>query len=245
MNEIFDDSITITIRDFTKKYANKEMKKYETDLFTLCDFSWQLIYFPSGNPLFKINNKYFSLYLKFVEDLYSISLNTKFRITLIDNNNNHNNNTCESIYKFKNKNDDWGFGYFIELFDLLNSKFLNDDCLTILIQSKINNHILRNPKYQFEFANPDSFAAKNLVCSICVDILYEPVSSLCSHLFCKKCIESWNYTNKQCPICRADITILVPSLLANNLLHDTQFICQNFTGTLKELEIKLKSKYLQ
>ncbi|CDW81774.1 zinc finger (c3hc4-type ring finger) family protein [Stylonychia lemnae] len=44
-----------------------------------------------------------------------------------------------------------------------------------------------------------------LTCTICLDLLYQPVSTQCGHTFCKKCIsDSLNYKN-QCTICREPI----------------------------------------
>lgn len=45
-----------------------------------------------------------------------------------------------------------------------------------------------------------------LKCSICTDIFYEPITLLCQHSFCKKCLDNSN-TNK-CPYC--NLKIFVP-----------------------------------
>lgn len=44
-----------------------------------------------------------------------------------------------------------------------------------------------------------------LRCSICLDIYREPTSLVCSHMFCKKCIDEWviRYRKTQCPVCNA------------------------------------------
>ena len=45
-------------------------------------------------------------------------------------------------------------------------------------------------------------------CSICIDIIENPIILECMHIFCGKCLLSWiakksrNYTNANCPECR-------------------------------------------
>src|SRR5437868_12287624 len=54
---------------------------------------------------------------------------------------------------------------------------------------------LNNVKYLYD----------SVTCSICLDILFEPVTLFCQHSFCKDCITQ--IINNQCPLCRAYITI--------------------------------------
>ena len=46
-----------------------------------------------------------------------------------------------------------------------------------------------------------------LQCSICLGIYDEPTSLVCSHTFCKKCIEEWvkRHRKTQCPVCNAKL----------------------------------------
>lgn len=46
---------------------------------------------------------------------------------------------------------------------------------------------------------------KLITCSICLDFYSEPVSLLCSHTYCKQCIEPVICSKKPCPICSASI----------------------------------------
>uniref|UniRef100_A0A8C6SNZ5 RING-type domain-containing protein n=1 Tax=Neogobius melanostomus TaxID=47308 RepID=A0A8C6SNZ5_9GOBI len=43
-----------------------------------------------------------------------------------------------------------------------------------------------------------------LTCSVCLDILTEPVSLSCHHSFCKRCLtEHWaRQPSRPCPVCR-------------------------------------------
>ncbi|KAL5730306.1 RING-type E3 ubiquitin transferase [Ranunculus cassubicifolius] len=57
-------------------------------------------------------------------------------------------------------------------------------------------------------------------CNICLDNAYDPVVTLCGHLYCWPCIYKWlhfeqasfTHDDQQCPVCKADIsqTTLVP-----------------------------------
>ncbi|XP_078022673.1 E3 ubiquitin-protein ligase TRIM21-like [Epinephelus lanceolatus] len=57
-----------------------------------------------------------------------------------------------------------------------------------------------------------------LLCSICLDVFTDPVSTPCGHNFCKNCItEHWNISDRcQCPLCKETFTIR-PDLRVNTL----------------------------
>jgi len=42
-------------------------------------------------------------------------------------------------------------------------------------------------------------------CSICCDELIKPVCLVCTHTFCRKCINKWINTHKTCPLCRVSL----------------------------------------
>jgi hypothetical protein len=44
-----------------------------------------------------------------------------------------------------------------------------------------------------------------LTCSICLNIVSDPVLTKCSHSFCKECLTRWLYSRSQCPMCRKPI----------------------------------------
>ncbi|XP_054163575.1 E3 ubiquitin-protein ligase NRDP1-like [Oppia nitens] len=47
---------------------------------------------------------------------------------------------------------------------------------------------------------------EELMCSICNDVLCEPLVTECDHLFCRECITEWLSVNRTCPIDRLYIT---------------------------------------
>lgn len=47
-------------------------------------------------------------------------------------------------------------------------------------------------------------------CSICAEGFTNPVKLSCCHIFCQKCIEKWKKESKKCPICRQEITGMIP-----------------------------------
>ncbi|XP_074487462.1 E3 ubiquitin-protein ligase TRIM21-like isoform X2 [Sebastes fasciatus] len=70
-------------------------------------------------------------------------------------------------------------------------------------------------------------AANNLLsedqflCSICLDVFTDPVSTPCGHNFCKNCItEHWNISHRcQCPICKEAFTTR-PNLRVNTFISE-------------------------
>ncbi len=52
-----------------------------------------------------------------------------------------------------------------------------------------------------------NFVANNLKCSICMEIFTKPVTLVCGHNYCQKCITAcWTKSSgkRECPHCRAD-----------------------------------------
>ncbi|XP_056265048.1 E3 ubiquitin-protein ligase TRIM39-like [Pseudoliparis swirei] len=70
-------------------------------------------------------------------------------------------------------------------------------------------------------------AASNLLsedqflCSVCLDVFNEPVTTPCGHNFCKKCItEHWNVSDRcQCPMCQEVFTTR-PDLRVNTFISE-------------------------
>ncbi|XP_037621712.1 E3 ubiquitin-protein ligase TRIM39-like [Sebastes umbrosus] len=59
------------------------------------------------------------------------------------------------------------------------------------------------------------------LCSICLDVFTDPVSTPCGHNFCKNCItEHWNTSGRcQCPMCKEAFTIR-PDLRVNTFISE-------------------------
>ncbi|CAA2944438.1 E3 ubiquitin-protein ligase RNF170-like [Olea europaea var. sylvestris] len=62
-------------------------------------------------------------------------------------------------------------------------------------------------------------------CSICQANFHIPCQANCSHWFCGNCIlQVWNYGSAlhpcKCPLCRREITLLVPSEVSSRQRHD-------------------------
>ena len=53
-------------------------------------------------------------------------------------------------------------------------------------------------------------------CQICMDIMVEPVTTLCGHTFCKICLMRYLRTKLNCPICRKTI-LQSPDSLSKNI----------------------------
>jgi len=49
-------------------------------------------------------------------------------------------------------------------------------------------------------------------CSICVDLLLEPVTTPCGHTFCRACVARWRATKAACPLCNAALPAATPAV---------------------------------
>lgn len=44
---------------------------------------------------------------------------------------------------------------------------------------------------------------KHLICSICMDLFQNPVTTACGHTFCKNCLDcNFEYNDRVCPLCK-------------------------------------------
>uniref|UniRef100_A0A8C6SWT5 Uncharacterized protein n=1 Tax=Neogobius melanostomus TaxID=47308 RepID=A0A8C6SWT5_9GOBI len=68
--------------------------------------------------------------------------------------------------------------------------------------------------------NKDS---QDLTCSICCELFRDPVVLICSHSFCKVCLENWwkDKPLKTCPVCKSNIYMDPPLNLALRNLVET------------------------
>ena len=73
----------------------------------------------------------------------------------------------------------------------------------------------------------------DLICSICTNVLEDPVQTPCSHVFCKKCIQKWLDTgSNNCPVDRELLTLnlLKPeSRITMRRLNRLCIRCKNYS----------------
>ncbi|UJR28094.1 hypothetical protein I4U23_009349 [Adineta vaga] len=74
---------------------------------------------------------------------------------------------------------------------------------------------------QFDYKN---FYARDFECSICVNLLWIPITTPCGHVFCREClIRSVDNTQSQCPICKSSLEDFFP-LLIHSYVNQTETI---------------------
>ena len=72
---------------------------------------------------------------------------------------------------------------------------------------------------------------EELMCSICTDIVEDPVQGQCQHSFCNECIRQWlNNGKSSCPVDRQSLTIseLKPTRILQQLLNKATIRCKNY-----------------
>jgi tetratricopeptide (TPR) repeat protein len=68
-------------------------------------------------------------------------------------------------------------------------------------------------QYDYKNLNPRDFD-----CSICVSVLWFPVTTPCGHVFCREClIRSVDNTQIQCPICKTSLEEFFPMLIQSHV----------------------------
>ncbi|XP_041862844.1 E3 ubiquitin-protein ligase TRIM21-like [Melanotaenia boesemani] len=70
-------------------------------------------------------------------------------------------------------------------------------------------------------ADSNQRSEDQFLCSICLDVFTDPVSTPCGHNYCKNCItQHWDVNNScQCPLCKKEF-LLKPDLEINTLLRE-------------------------
>lgn len=76
----------------------------------------------------------------------------------------------------------------------------------------------------------------SLECLICLELLCEPVTTICGHTFCRYCLIQYLSTKPQCPICRKPILSDRNTLSKNILLDD---LARQANKTLYEERLRL------
>ena len=65
--------------------------------------------------------------------------------------------------------------------------------------------------------------SSHLNCAICHDLMVNPHSLQCGHIYCGTCITAWTRTSCTCPVCRKTIaTALVPCRQLNDVMNALQ-----------------------
>ena len=81
------------------------------------------------------------------------------------------------------------------------------------------------------FTRQDS-VVDGLKCSICLDILEEPVQAPCEHTFCKTCIQNWlDQGKRSCPVDRQELSsdsFKPPTRMTQQLLDKLTVRCINY-----------------
>jgi hypothetical protein len=85
---------------------------------------------------------------------------------------------------------------------------------------------------------------RNLICSICHEILNDPLECKnCHNCFCKVCIENWRTSNDSCPFRCKEFLLKNPHKIVFDALKNLTFRCNNHLNGCTE--ILSYSGYLQ
>jgi hypothetical protein len=70
-------------------------------------------------------------------------------------------------------------------------------------------------------------------CSICLEKHVLPVTTVCGHVFCFECIRQTLQANRSCPLCRSEVSMVIPLWLDNaqqeNSANRDEF-CRSFNA---------------
>lgn len=69
------------------------------------------------------------------------------------------------------------------------------------VENKEGNNANKN-----ENNSKDNEPRSTFECNICFDDVRDPVVTKCGHLFCWLCLSSWIKKNKDCPVCKAEVS---------------------------------------
>jgi SNF2 family DNA or RNA helicase len=96
--------------------------------------------------------------------------------------------------------------------DLFNKETEKNYINSLDIPAEQKNLRLKNINHEIELQEEkikdlteriSSINSKN--CSICMDLMTNPIFIECTHVFCGKCLIKWLHNNRNCPICRLNI----------------------------------------
>lgn len=78
---------------------------------------------------------------------------------------------------------------------------------------------------------------RELLCSICHCVLYNPVECPCQHVFCRSCLESRLQDRKACPQCEEPVdqsSLVKTSYLVRNIILSLKLVCKNSSRGCQE-----------
>ncbi|MCO5601745.1 hypothetical protein L7F22_055870 [Adiantum nelumboides] len=79
-----------------------------------------------------------------------------------------------------------------------------------------------------------SSSAPNFDCGICLDVCYDPVVTMCGHLFCWPCLYHWlslHSVSQECPICKNHVqqSRVIP-LYGHGKVAGSELLAERFPG---------------
>ncbi|CAH1407425.1 unnamed protein product [Nezara viridula] len=101
---------------------------------------------------------------------------------------------------------------------------------------KITDLALEAEKYQSQIIET---LDREMLCSICNDIIYEATALNCRHTFCRFCLIEWKKKKKECPVCRTKIKTETRPLVIDSFIDK---LADTIGGELKTRRLEVKEE---
>ncbi|MCO5563075.1 hypothetical protein L7F22_016711 [Adiantum nelumboides] len=93
---------------------------------------------------------------------------------------------------------------------------------------------LRCARSQAHSQHTTSSSAPNFDCGICLDVCYDPVVTMCGHLFCWPCLYHWlshHSVSQECPVCKNPVqqSRMIP-LYGHGKVAGSELLAERFPG---------------
>ena len=88
--------------------------------------------------------------------------------------------------------------------DYINSLDISIEQKTLKLKNVNNDIEIQKEKINSLTERISYISSKS--CAICMDLITNPIMIECTHIYCGSCLMRWLKTNKNCPICRQNIT---------------------------------------
>ncbi|XP_066909373.1 E3 ubiquitin-protein ligase rnf8-B [Halyomorpha halys] len=105
-----------------------------------------------------------------------------------------------------------------------------------LRDEKLTDMALESEKYQSQVIET---LDREMLCSICNDIIYEATTLNCRHTFCRVCLFEWKKKKKECPVCRAKIKTETRPLVIDSFIDK---LADTVGGELKTRRMEVKEE---